>query len=68
MASDRFRPENKETLRTTAVRDVHRNKGGVCFDVNVKDFVGPTAPEKSSPPKPKKKPKVDPRAERLRLR
>lgn len=47
--------------------DVYQNKGGVCFDVDVKDFLEPVEPRKPSPLRIKKQ-KVDPRAERLRLR
>jgi len=42
--------------------NVFQNRGGVCFEVDVKDFVQPGPPPKISPPKTRKQPKVDPRA------
>ena len=52
-----------------AKKEVHQNKGGVCFDIDVKQFTAPVAAKyQEKPLVQKKKKKEDVRMEVIRRR
>lgn len=51
-----------------AAKEFYKNKGGVCFDIDVKEFAHSGPPPKEERVRPKKTQKVDKRSELLKRR